>query len=161
MIQRRQTIFMFLSAIISTLLFFIPLASFTDGTSFIRFSICGIENNVEGLTLSQSNTWPLIILTVLMIIVPIYTALRYKKRELQVKLCKIAMLINIVFIGVVLLYFEADIQAVIDTIEGNDMMMNSRYFGIAIPVVNLILQIFAIRGVKKDIELLKSIDRLR
>ena len=162
MIQRRQTIFMLLSAIISALLFFMPLASFNDGTTVMKFTIFGIENPIDTLTLSQSYTWPLIVLAALMTILPFYTLLRYKKRQHQVKMCQLDLLLNIVFIGVVFLYYEADIQQVIAAVEGDAYQLEVAYFiGMAIPLVNLILEILAIRGIKKDIELLKSIDRLR
>lgn len=162
MIQRRQTIFMLLSAIISALLFFVPLMTFKANDSVMSFTIFGIENPVEGITLSQSYTWPLIVLAALMTILPFYTLLRYKKRQHQVKMCQLDLLLNIVFIGVVFLYYEADIQQVIAAVEGETYQLEVAYFiGMAIPLVNLVLEILAIRGIKKDIELLKSIDRLR
>ena len=152
---------MFLSAILSALLFFMSLASFSNDTQVIGFTIFGVENPVESITLSNSSTWPLIVLAVLMTILPIYTALKYKKRELQVKLCHLDMLLNVVFLGLVFIYFESDIRLIINAIESGALLMNSYYWGMAIPIVCLILQIFAVRGVKKDIELLKSVDRLR
>lgn len=162
MIQRKQTIFMFLTAILSGLLFFMPLASFSDGDAVMSFTIFGIENPIETISLSDTYTWPLVVLAVLMTVLPLYTAFRYKKRELQVKLCRLEMLLNMVFIGVVFLYYEADIQSIISAVEGDTYQMDWAYFiGMALPLVNLVLMVFAIRGVKKDIELLKSIDRLR
>ena len=162
MIQRRQTIFMLLSAIISALLFFMPLASFNDGTTVMKFTIFGIENPIYTITVSQSYTWPLVVLAVLMTLLPIYTLLRYKKRQHQVKMCQLDLLLNIVFIGLVFLYYEADIQKIIAAVEGDAYQLEVAYFiGMAIPLVNLVLEILAIRGIKKDIELLRSIDRLR
>lgn len=162
MIQRRQTIFMLLSAIISGLLFFMPLASFEAGGSVMRFNIFGIQNPIETLTLSKTYTWPLIVLTILMTVLPIYTIFIYKKRELQVKLCHLAMLLNIVFIGLVFLYYDNDIQKIIAAIEGDSYELDVAYFfGMAFPLVNLVLEILAIKGIKKDIALLKSLDRLR
>ena len=34
-------------------------------------------------------------------------------------------------------------------------------FGTYIPLINIVLSIFAMRWIKKDIELIKSVDRLR
>lgn len=162
MIQRRQTIFMLLTAVLSALLFFMPLASFNADGNAMRFTIFGIQNPIDTLVLSKSYTWPLIVLTVLMTILPLYTIFKYKKRELQVKMCHLNMLLNIVFIGVVFLYYDGDIQKVIAAVEGDSYQLDVAYFfGMTIPLVNLILEIFAIRGIKKDIELLKSVDRLR
>ena len=81
MIQRKQTIFMFLAAIASALLFFMPLASFNADGNVMNFTIFGIKNPIETLTLSKSYTWPLIVLTVLMTILPLYTIFKYKKRK--------------------------------------------------------------------------------
>ena len=161
MIQRRQTIFMFLSAIVSVLLFFVALASFSNDDFVMRFTIYGIENPIDSIELSKPSTWPMVIMAVLMTCIPVFTALKYKKRELQVKLCHLDMLLNVVFLGLVLLYFESDLLKVIESVEEDKIVLDSYYYGMSIPVVNLILQIFAVRGVKKDIELLKSVDRLR
>ncbi|MBR6437625.1 MAG: DUF4293 domain-containing protein [Bacteroidales bacterium] len=162
MIQRKQTIFMFLAAIASALLFFMPLASFNADGNVMNFTIFGIKNPIETLTLSKSYTWPLIVLTVLMTILPLYTIFKYKKRELQVKLCHLNMLFNIVFIGIVFLYYDGDIQKIIAAVEGDSYELTVAYFfGMIIPLANLVFEILAIRGIKKDIELLKSVDRLR
>ena len=162
MIQRRQTIFMLLTAILSAVLFFMPLASFEAGGNVMKFTIFGIQNPIDTLTLSKSYTWPLIVLTILMTIVPIFTIFKYKKRELQVKLCHLNMLLNIIFIGIVFLYYDNDIKEVIAAVEGDTYELDVAYFfGMAFPLVNLVLEILAIRGIKKDIALLKSIDRLR
>ena len=162
MIQRRQTIFMLLAAIASVLLFFMPLASFNADGNVMRFTVFGIENPIESLTLSKSYTWPLMVLTVLMTILPIFTIFKYKKRELQVRLCHLAMLLNIIFIGLVFVYYDNDIQKVITAVENDSYTLDVAYFiGMALPLVNLVLEILAIKGIKKDIELLKSVDRLR
>lgn len=162
MIQRRQTIFMLLAVIASALLFFMPLASFNAEGNAMKFTIFGIQNPIETLALSKSYTWPLIVLTVLMTVLPLYTIFKYKKRELQVKLCHLNMLLNIVFIGIVFLYYDGDIQKVIAAVEGDSYQLDVAYFfGMVIPLLNLLFEILAIRGIKKDIELLKSVDRLR
>ena len=162
MIQRRQTIYMLLSAIVSALLFIMPLASFNACGNVMRFTIFGIHNPVGTITLSTTYTWPLVVLTVLMTIVPLITVFLYKKREIQVRLCRIDMLMTIIFIGLVFLYYENDLTKVIAAVEGDEYQLDMAYFvGMAMPLVSLILEILAIRGIKKDIELLKSIDRLR
>lgn len=162
MIQRRQTIFMLLSVIITALLFFMPLASFNDGTTVMKFTIFGIQQPIETISLSTAYTWPLVVLTILMTLAPFVTIFLYKKRELQVRLCRLTMLVNIIFIGLIFLYYEADIQKIIAAVEGDEYQLYVAYFfGMVIPLVNLILEILAIRGIKKDIDLLKSVDRLR
>lgn len=153
---------MLLTAIVSALLFFMPLASFEADGNAMNFTIFGIQNPIETITLSTTYTWPLVVLAALMTLVPIYTIFLYKKREKQVRLCRLNMLVNVIFIGLVFLYYEADLLNVIAAVEGDEYQLDVAYFtGAAFPLVNLILEILAIRGIKKDIELLKSVDRLR
>ena len=162
MIQRRQTIFMLLAAIASVLLFFMPLMSFDTNGDVMRFTIFGIKNPIDTLSLSKTYTWPFVVLTVLMTIAPLVTIFLYKKRELQVRLCRFNMLLNIIFIGLVFVYYESDILGVIKAVENDSYTLDVAYFiGMAFPLVNLVLEILAIRGIKKDIDLLKSVDRLR
>ena len=162
MIQRRQTIFMLLAAIASALLFFIPLISFNANGKAMDFTIFGIQNPIETITLSSSYTWPLVTLAVLMALVPLIAIFLYKKRELQVRLCRIAMLVTVVFIGLVFLYYENDLKSIIAAVEGDEYELDVIYFiGMVFPLVSLVFDILAIRGIKKDIELLKSVDRLR
>ena len=162
MIQRRQTLYMLLSAILGALLFFIPLMSFNADGNNMSFTIFGIQNPIENISLSSTYTWPLVVLTVLMTMVPLVTVFLYKKRELQVRLCRIAMLLIVIFVGVVFLYYESDLQQVIAAVEGDEYQLDVAYFiGMVFPLVSLLCQILAIRGIKKDIELLKSVDRLR
>lgn len=154
MIQRRQTIFMLLTAIFSALLFFMPLASFNVEGVVMRFTVFGLRPQIDTLILSKS-TWPLTVLTVLMTVLPLYTIFIYKKRELQVKLCHLNMILNLIFIGVVVLYYNADIKGITESVNV------ACFYGTALPLANLVLEIFAVRGIKKDIELLRSVDRLR
>ena len=162
MIQRRQTIFMILAVIVSALLFFMPLISFDANGDVMRFTIFGIQNPIETISLSTAYTWPLVVLTVLMTVVPLVTIFLYKKRELQVRLCRLNMLLNIIFIGLVFVYYENDIMGVIGAVENDIYTLDVAYFiGMTFPLVNLLLEILAIRGIKKDIELLRSVDRLR
>lgn len=155
MIQRKQTLFMVLSAILSGLLFVLPLASFDYSNYMMNLSILGVDNQIDATYFGSSYTWPLVVLTIFMALTPIFTALRYKHRQQQVKFSQLVMFFNVVFICLVLLYYVSDIQR---TIVAEVVKYR---IGIFIPLVNMVLEYFAIRGVKKDIELLKSIDRLR
>ena len=162
MIQRRQTVYMLLTAILSALLLFMPLMSFNANGEVMRFTIFGIKNPIDTMSLSTTYTWPLVVLTVLMTAAPIVTIFLYKKRELQVRLCRLNMLVNMIFIGLVFIYYESDVMSVIFAVENDIYSFDVAYFvGMAFPLVNLVLEILAIRGIKKDIELLKSVDRLR
>lgn len=146
---------MFLSAVLSGLLFVFSLAAFDYGNIMMNLTVLGVDNQVDATYFSGTYTWPLIVLAVLMTVIPVFTAFLYKRRQQQVKLCQLDMLLTAVFIGLVLLYYVSDVQT---TIASESV---SYKFGIVIPLINLVLQVLAIRGVRKDIDLLKSVDRLR
>ena len=147
MIQRIQTVFLFLSAIFAGILFFAPIASFGVGEEILNLSIFGVENH--------TNAFLLLALAILMFVVPVVTIFMYKKRELQLKLSSLNVFLNALFCGLIFLFYVDNIQAKLSA----ETVVYA--FGTYIPLINMVLSILAMRWIKKDIELIKSIDRLR
>lgn len=147
MIQRIQTVFLFLSAVLAGFLFFIPIASFDLGNEIVNLSIFGVENHSGALLL--------LILAVLMLAVPFVTIFMYKKRELQLKLSLLNLYLNILFILLLAMFYVDNIQ---EKLSAETVVFA---FGAYIPFINGLLSSLAGRWIKKDIELIKSIDRLR
>lgn len=147
MIQRIQTVFLFLSAVFAGILFFVPVASFNLGNEVVNLSIFGAGDHANALLL--------LILAILMLVVPFVTIFLYKKRELQLKLSSLNVFLNALFCGFIFLFY-------VDKVQGILSAETVTYaFGTYIPLVNMVLSILAMRWIKKDIELIKSIDRLR
>ena len=147
MIQRIQTVFLFLSAIFAGILFFAPIASFGVGEEILNLSIFGVENH--------TNAFLLLALAILMFVVPVVTIFMYKKRELQLKLSSLNVFLNALFCGLIFLFYVDNIQ---ERLQAETVVYA---FGTYIPLINMVLSILAMRWIKKDIELIKSIDRLR
>ena len=97
MIQRIQTVFLFLSAVFAGILFFAPVASFNVGGELVNMSIFGVENHANALLL--------LILAILMLVVPMVTIFMYKKRELQLKLSSLNVFLNALFCGLIFLFY--------------------------------------------------------
>lgn len=155
MIQRIQTLFLFMAAVCSGLLFKFSLASFDYGEVMMNLSVLGVDNQIDATYFGSLYTLPLEILAAIMTILPVITLLIFKRRHAQVKLCQLDMLITLAFAVLVLLYYVSDIQKSI-----NSEIMTFG-IGIYLPMASLIFNILAIRGVRKDIELLRSVDRIR
>ncbi|MCQ2322847.1 MAG: DUF4293 domain-containing protein [Bacteroidales bacterium] len=155
MIQRIQSLYLFLAAVCSGLLFCFDLASFDYGATMMNLSVLGVDNQIDATYFGSSYTLPLLVMAVIMTILPVITLLMYNRRRRQVKLCQLDMLLNLSFAVLVMLYYISDIQKSINS----DIVS----FGIAIyiPLASLIFNLLAIRGIKKDIELLRSVDRIR
>jgi hypothetical protein len=147
MIQRIQTVFLFLSAVFAGILFFVPVASFNFGNEVVSLSIFGAGDHANALLL--------LILAILMLVVPFVTIFLYKKRELQLKLSSLNVFLNALFCGLIFLFYVDNVQEILsaETVTYT--------FGTYIPLINMVLSILAMRWIKKDIELIKSIDRLR
>ncbi len=147
MIQRIQTIFLFLSVVFAGVLFFVPIASFSCGNEFVELSVFGAGN--------QMNAILLLILAVLTLLVPLVTIFLYKKRELQLKMSSLNVFLNALLCGLVFLYYADNVQ------EKLSAETISYTFGVYIPLINMVLSVLAMRWIRKDIELIKSVDRLR
>ena len=102
MIQRIQTVFLFLSAVFAGILFFAPVASFNVGGELVNMSIFGVENHANALLL--------LILAILMLVVPMVTIFMYKKRELQLKLSSLNVFLNALFCGLIFLFYVDNVQ---------------------------------------------------
>lgn len=155
MIQRIQTVFLFLAAILAGVLFFAPIAAFEHGTDLMKLTIYGVENQISAQYFSNIYALPLLLLTLLLVAIPIVTIFMYKKRELQLKLSSLNVFLNAILCGTIFLYYSSNIQKTL-AIENISYL-----FGTYIPLINMVLSIFAMRWIKKDIDLIRSIDRLR
>ena len=63
--------------------------------------------------------------------------------------------LNAVICGLVFLYYASNVEK---RIESESIQY---LFGTYIPLINMVLSILAMRWIKKDIDLIKSVDRLR
>ena len=77
----------------------------------------------------------------------------YRKRKLQMKLTLVVIALNIAFIAILLFY--------ILTIINNNQAILVKGYKMFIPLVMLLFEILAYRGIRKDEALVKSYDRLR
>lgn len=148
MIQRKQTLWFLISALIACLAFVLPFG-FKNTTSMSSYNI-----NIRDFD-AQSH----IVLTLLfglIIVTNLGTLFLYKNRSLQVKL---SIIILMACIGA----FAFEIY--FSTIEGNSitfgLSQSTLYIGLIIPLLSFIFGIMAMRGVQQDIKLLKETDRLR
>ena len=80
----------------------------------------------------------------------------YKNRSLQIKLCKLNILLIALQIAAVVMYSDV----VRNAIDVEDTVIKFQ-FAAFIPVISLILTYLAIRLIKKDEKLVRAADRLR
>jgi glucose dehydrogenase len=135
MLQRIQTIYLFLISVLTALLLFLPFCSVSAGT---------------GLFTATMTHYFLLPLVVACLLVSLGSIFLYKNRALQIRL----NYINIVFF--VTMYAIAAWQVWETGFEHWTFQIAA-----SIPFINILLTLFAIARIKKDEKLVRSLDRLR
>lgn len=147
MIQRIQTVYMLISAILLALLFVLPFADIAANAEVYLFNVRGIQKGGELV----SNGWPIALLIAILVLVHVFAIFQYKKRVLQMRLLVFAILAGLGLFGMFffLAYF------------GFDGAKVSFKIAVAFPLVACILDYLAIRGIGKDEALIRSLNRIR
>ncbi|MDB5020560.1 MAG: hypothetical protein JWQ28_1687 [Pedobacter sp.] len=152
MIQRIQTIWLFLATLVTLLLLLIPIVTKqANGTDYWIVATGLYQKNQQGITKMESFL-PLIICTIATSIISLANIFNYTNRKLQKKLA----LINIVFIvGLSFWIFQAakKIPGGIDNASYN--------LGAFFPLLAIIFLFLAVGGISRDEKLVRSADRLR
>ena len=146
MIQRKQTLWLFLAALLSAGVFYFDLY-----TAHIMAS--GADTIFR---LRTSDHFPSLLLALVMCALPLISIFMFQHRKRQVNLTMISMVATVGFIALTL-------WRVADFVGKQALApANSTYWvGSVLPVISFILLILAIVGVRKDQKLVKSADRLR
>jgi hypothetical protein len=151
MIQRIQSLYLLIAAILTALLLKWPFAEFLIDSTVYVFKAGSIEASDGSFLLVK--TLPLLILLIIILGLTVVTVFLYKKRTLQMRLTIFSILLTL---GIYALFYYYYNQA---------MSLKSLTFsydiGLVIPLVNGILLFLAFRGIKKDDEVIKSLDRIR
>ena len=166
--QRLQSIFFFLSAVLFGLLFFMPLAAYLDeyGTYYKLFihevNVVSLAQGVE-LPFSRVYALPLLILAVVVILLNFYISIAiFRAVKLQqfiklFKLSRINIAVAVVFIATVFVYYLMKTGAPVAAAPS----FRWPAIGAFLPLVALILMLIASSGLRKDINKVRSVDRIR
>lgn len=130
MIQRIQTIYLFLAAIICIAFLFIPIAEADN-------IITANSNTISGALCIASGLLSLI------------TIFLYKNRKLQIRLCLI--IISLLVFELASIYYDVSQLSDEHTLKAT----------IVTPLLAVIFLILALRGIRKDEQLVRSMDRFR
>lgn len=155
MIQRIQSIYLFVSSILVLLWYFIPLAEILTNESVFKFIIYGIKN-------PEDNSWLyhtviISIIAAIALISTIATIFLYKNRKQQIKAAQFLLLLFTALIASVFLLIDTAKSTIP---AGSEIIVNYK-ISITFPLIALVLIYMAIKAIKKDEELVRSADRLR
>jgi len=153
MIQRIQSVYLFIAFIIMSLLFL---------RSIVLIKISGIIPEQQEMLLYLDDDildiydhGILLAFTSLTAIISLITIFLYRKRDLQILLTRGSMLIAFFFLIFTIYLTYSDLKPFYTSIRITPAL------GLFLPFVTIIFLILAVQGIKKDNKLVRSMDRLR
>ncbi len=162
MIQRIQSIFLFLVVVLGMVIFLFPIATFYSDVSFFKFFLCSVRDyapdpfNEMSVTREQANwLYPLTlsILQLIVVLLAMITIFKFKNRTLQIRLNYINIFLTVLLVGGIF-YFSTTLEELYYT--------QAQYGpGGIFPLISIILLFLANHHIKKDEKLIRSADRLR
>lgn len=138
MIQRIQTVYLFLAFVLMMGLFIFPIYITNQGAD---------EFYIDEHT-------SLVVLTLAVSLVSLGDIFLYKNRQLQMNLVWLGVVLDLAFIGLTSYYYYQDVLE-------ESVAAISFDVGVALPIIVLILLFMAYSGIRKDEKLVRSLDRLR
>ncbi len=154
MIQRIQTIYLFIGTILLTFMFVNPIAELSISENlYLIFKFNRIEslNSADFTTLS---TWPVTSLLFLNIVIGIISIFLYKNRALQMRLCVFNIILLFGLVGMI--YFFT--KTILHQLEGQESVF---LWPIILPFISVIFTYLAFKRIQKDEKLVRSYDRIR
>ena len=137
MIQRIQTLYLLLAFVATGVLPFIfPLWTMADGKEYFF-----MQNQVYILILGLITTLSLL------------SIISYKKRQNQFVMGRLNIILNLILLG---LFVYRSLN-----VSGETLAVSEKGIGMFLPIVAIVLLVLANKAIKKDEDLVKSVDRLR
>ncbi|MFG4005195.1 DUF4293 domain-containing protein [Flavobacterium aquidurense] len=136
MIQRIQTVYLILTFLITgVLLFFIPLWTLNNGKPFYF-----MQDQFYTVLLGLST------------VLTIFSIISYKKRQNQFVMGRLNIILNLILLGL-FVYRSLNLSG--------ETVVSEKGIGMFLPIVAIVLLVLANKAIKKDEDLVKSVDRLR
>jgi hypothetical protein len=137
MIQRIQTIYLVLAFVITGVLpFFIPLWTVENAKDYYF-----MQNEIYVIVLGLSTTLSLL------------SVISFKKRQNQFVIGRLNIILNLILLG---LFVYRSLN-----VSGETPAVSEKGIGMFLPIVAIVLLALANKAIKKDEDLVKSVDRLR
>lgn len=150
MLQRIQTLFLFLIVVLSALSFFVPFQhiSSNETSFFINLKVWDLAPAI------RSNIYIPFAVNALILVLSLFTIFSYKNRPLQMILCRVIAFTS----GSLIACFFS--FTYINFTELKDIVINYSYVSF-LPGLNVLLAYISKKFIKDDEELVRSADRIR
>jgi len=137
MIQRIQTIYLFLAFLtVGVLPFIFPLWTLNDGKDYFF-----MQNQIYAILFGLSTA------------ITVYSIISFKKRQTQFVANRLNIVLNLILLGL-FVYHSLNLS-------GETLAVSEKGIGMFLPILAIVLLVLANKAIKKDEDLVKSVDRLR
>ncbi|MBQ0160687.1 MAG: DUF4293 domain-containing protein [Bacteroidales bacterium] len=177
MIQRKQTLFLLIAVAAMVLCFVFPTATFTAKAP-LGIPVAGELNLIpkaqpdllqqitsgNPIEINQRdfiNTWPNLVLTLLVAAIAMVSIFLYKKRTTQMKVVAVDFLLCVLDIFLIFIWtVDSYVKKATETIHCTDI---DTHYTLAtwLPIVAVVFLFLAQRSIKSDEEKVRAADRLR
>jgi hypothetical protein len=137
MIQRIQTIYLIITfLIVGVLPFIFPLWTLSNGKDYFF-----MQNQIYAILLGLSTA------------ITIYSIISFKKRQTQFVANRLNIVLNLILLGL-FVYHSLNLS-------GEAVTVSEKGIGMFLPILATVFLVLANKAIKKDEDLVKSVDRLR
>lgn len=145
MIQRKQSLWLFLASLLSAGVLFFDLYRAEIKTGDIT----------ESKVLRVADHYPSLLIALVMIALPLVTIFMFRNRKRQLRLTAIA-LVSVAAFQSIMLSRVTGLGSLVPPVTGG-----TYWIGAILPVFSLVFLVLALIGIRKDEKLVRSVDRLR
>ncbi|MBW2936554.1 DUF4293 domain-containing protein [Aureisphaera sp. CAU 1614] len=136
MLQRIQTVYMILSILVM-------------GALYMWFPV--VEDAAKNVVIDKSE--PLVLGLILApVVLTLISIFNFKKRQHQFVLNRLSIILNFVLLGV-FVYRSLKVSG--------ETLVSEKGIGVLLPIISIVFLVLANKAIKRDEDLVKSVDRLR
>ncbi len=157
MLQRKQSIFLFLAAVCGALTFLFPVDTFVQGDRTFLFRTTGFFMADGTAVVDAVAKIPFGILLGFLSALLLVIIFLFKDRPRQLKFTRA---VNLLIIAVVVFLFITD-NSIRAYLEQGGPVQNTYGIAAGLPLLMIVFILLAERGIRQDEALVKSMDRLR
>jgi hypothetical protein len=135
------------------LTYFIPYGVLTDGVAQMAVRSYGVKT-AGGDYLAQPSSYFLYLIHTLVLVLLVYSMISFKNRALQIRILRFAYMVTLASVAVMAIYIQT----------GGAYFPGMHFtpgISLFLPIGATLFTWLAMRAVKKDDELVRSVDRLR
>lgn len=158
MIQRIQSVYLLIVVLLSASVFFLPISSkigITDTSVIFKMDTFNIYQLKGADTVVINNVIFNTFINAAIGLLALFALFKFKSRGLQVKICKTLLLICAAFIA--LLFYETDRMIPGSSTDFKTIYLPAIYAAVVMPI----LVFMALKAIRKDDDLVRSVDRIR